>query len=92
MENFNRYKLINYFDVWGNSKDGWEVNDQHVEFDDLHISNNTTDKEILKYLKKIKFLTTDDMRQLVINNYGDIIEIYERKSMRPLCALLPLYE
>lgn len=25
------YSLINYFDVWGNAKDGWEVNNLCTE-------------------------------------------------------------
>ena len=41
-----RYTLINYFDVWKNG-DEWIVNDSFPEFDDLYISKNATDKEIL---------------------------------------------
>ena len=29
------YTLINYFDVWGNAADGFEVNNQCIECDDL---------------------------------------------------------
>ena len=81
------WQLINYFDVWGNEKDGWEVNNQCVEFDDLYLAEDVTNKEILTYLKQIEFLATDDMRRLVVEDYGDLIEIYERKGMKPLCSL-----
>jgi hypothetical protein len=85
-----KYQLINYFDVWGNAKDGWEVNNQCVEFEDLYIMSNATDKDVLNYLKSIGFLTTSDMRKLVVKDSGDWIEIYERKGMKPLCSLRPM--
>ena len=84
-----RYSLINYFDVWGNSIDGWEVNNKCVEFNDLHITDDATHKDILSYLKSINFLTTDDIRKLTVEDSGDVIEIFERKGMKPLCALIP---
>ena len=87
MSNYTRYMLQNYFDVWGNADDGWEVNDQCTEFDDLYLSNDITNKEILEYLKGIGFLATSDMRRLYVENMGDFIEIYERKGMKPLCGL-----
>lgn len=88
MPNYTRYMLQNYFDVWGNADDGWEVNDQCTEFDDLQISDDATDKDILEYLKGIGFLATSDMRKLVVEDCGNgFIEIYERKGMKPLCGL-----
>lgn len=84
------YSLRNYFDVWGNEKDGWEVNNSCIEFDDLHISDDATEKEILKYLKDINFLATDDRRvvRCDMNTYGEAIEIYEVKGHKPLAALI----
>ena len=87
---YTTYLLRNYFDVWGNEKDGWEVNNSCIEFDDLHISDDATEKEILKYLKDINFLVTDDMRRVRcdINTYAEAIEIYEVKGHKPLAALI----
>lgn len=87
---FTTYSLHNYFDVWGNEKDGWEVNNSCIEFDDLNISDDTTEKEILKYLKDINFLTTDDMRKVRcdMNTYVGLIEIYAVKGHRPIAALI----
>lgn len=86
--NVKRYELINYFDVWGNAKDGWEVNNQCVEFDDLYLTDDITDKEILDYLKETGYLSTSDMRRIVVENWGDgFIEIYQRKGMVPLYSL-----
>ena len=87
---FTTYSLRNYFDVWGNEKDGWEVNNSCIEFDDLNISDDATEKEILKYLKDINFLITDDMRKVRcdMNTYVGLIEIYAVKGHRPIAALI----
>lgn len=81
------YALINYFDVWGNEKDGWDINDCCVEFDDLQIADDATPKDICEYLRKIGFLTSSDMRRLTVEDMGEMIEIYEKKTMKPLCSL-----
>lgn len=83
----NSYTLINYFDVWGNEKDGWEVNNQCVEFEDLNLADDVTDKEICEYLKANGYLNTSDMRRLEVVDYGEVMEICERKGHKPLYAL-----
>lgn len=47
-----KWRLINYFDVWGNAEEGWEVNNQCIEAEDIHISDEATDKDICEYLVK----------------------------------------
>lgn len=87
-ENWSICRLINYTDVWGNKKDGYEINNQCIEFDDLHIlDTEMTHKKILTYLKNTGFLTTDDMRRFTIIDRGDLIEIYVKKDSYPLCRL-----
>lgn len=83
----NKWRLINYFDVWGNEKDGWEVNNTCVEFSDLVITDDATDKDILNYLKEIGFLSTSDRRRVRIADGGDRLEIEAVKGYRPLGAL-----
>lgn len=82
-----KYSLVNYFDVWGNAKDGWEVNNQCVEFDDLVITDDATEKDILKYLVSIGFLATSDRRKVRIDYLGDHMEIYAVKGNMPLGLL-----
>ena len=86
------YRLINYFDVWGNCKDGWEINNQCVEMEDLNLTEDATNKDICEYLKKTGYLKTSDMRRLAVIDYGDYIEICERKGMKPLFGLHLNYE
>jgi len=85
------YRLVNYFDVWGNKKDGYEVNNQCIEADDLVITDDATPKEICEYLKSINMLATSDMRRLEVVDWGDMIEINERKSGCPLFGLYMNY-
>lgn len=84
----NTYDLINYFDVLGNAKDGWEVNNQCVEATDLYIAPDSTDKEVLKFLVQIKFLSTSDRRRVGVEWYGDGYEIYAVKGHKPIGLLM----
>lgn len=86
-----RFRLINYFDVWGNTKDGWQINNQCVEFDDLYLTDDCSKKEILEYLKDAGYLITSDLRRLEVIDYGEVIEINERKGGKPLYALQIVY-
>lgn len=60
----NKYKVVDYFDVWGNAEDGWQVNNLTSYYDTdetcLRISEDATDKEILEYLVQIGYLKTLD--------------------------------
>lgn len=85
------WTLINYFDVIGNKEEGYEINNQCVEFNDLVIADDATPKDICEYLVKIKMLATSDMRRLSVEDCGDLIEIYERKSGLPLFGLMMNY-
>ena len=82
------YSLINYFDVWGNAKDDWEVNNLCTEKTGITITEDATDKEILDYLVQIGFLATSDMQKVKIDTIdGDMMEIYAVKGMQPLGRL-----
>ena len=94
MENqsFGKYRLVNYFDVWGNKKDGYEVNNSCIEFDDLIILDEATEKDILKYLVDIGFLTTSDRRKIRIIDSGDWLEIEAVKNNYPIGRLELIYD
>lgn len=83
-----KYSLINYFDVWGNAKDGYEVNNLCTEKTGITIADDATDKEILNYLMQIGFLATSDMRKVKIDTSDfNMMEIYAVKGMYPLGRL-----
>ena len=85
-EKFNKWKLVDYTDVWA-GPDYWNVNNYAVVFDDLYMDENITDKEILEYLKKIDYITTSDGRKIRLINHGDLIEIEAVKKNFPIGRL-----
>lgn len=86
-----KYTLINYFDVWGNAKDGYEVNNQCVVERGIFISDTATDKEIANFLESAGYLNTSDLRKVTIVYDGENIEIYQKRGMLPLFCLWPEY-
>ena len=50
------YKLIDYFDVWGNETDGYEVNDKIDTNIMLEIPYDMTDEELINKLINVGFL------------------------------------
>lgn len=85
------YTLINYFDVWGNKEEGYEINNQCIEFEDWYIDDSATHKEILEYLKDAGYLNTSDMRKVNIMDCGDYMEVYAVKDSFPLFGIMPNY-
>ena len=82
------YKLINYFDVWGNEEDGFEVNNCCAEFDDLIIAESAIDNDIIDYLYNIGFLNNNDYTKFTVESFdADFIEIFASENMYPICRL-----
>ena len=82
------YTLINYFDVWGNEEDGYEVNNQCIEVEDVVIADDATDQDIIDYLFNNEYLRDDDVSLYEIEyGCGDFIEIYVKETMMPLYSL-----
>lgn len=78
------YDFINTFDVFGTPEDGWEVNNQCVEYRNLFLADDTTPKQIAQFLVNLGFLNTADMRRIVIEDEGEFIFVYQKKDMFPL--------
>ena len=83
----NTYTLINYFDVWGNEVDGYEVNNQCVEAEDIVIADDATNNDIINYLQLAGYLNTNDASLFEVEDNGDFIEIFAKKTMMPLYSL-----
>lgn len=84
-----KYKLIDYFDVWGNPEDGWEVNNLCTVKENIEIPENATDAEILVLLVDIGFLATADERLVCLESAdSSFIEVYQVKDMFPLGRLI----
>lgn len=84
----SKYNLINYFDVWGNEEEGYEVNNLCIEERDIVITDDATDKDILEFLVAIGFLNTSDESKVYLQDYGyGMIEIYQKEHNYPLGRL-----
>ena len=84
----SKYNLINYFDVWGNEEEGYEVNNLCIEERDIVITDDATDKDILEFLVTVGFLNTSDENKVYLQDYGDgMIEIYQKEHNYPLGRL-----
>lgn len=84
----NKYRLIDYFDVWGNKKEGFEVNNLCEVETNIFISEDATKKDIANYLNNIGYLATNDLRKIYIDFSCDpYIEIYARKDFFPIGRL-----
>ena len=81
------FRLVHYFDVWGNAKDGYEVNNLCEEAI-LEFKEDPSEMEVLKKLKEIGFIKKSVRRNSVYfdHNCSDMIEINTRKGI-PFCRL-----
>jgi len=88
------FDLIDYFDVWGNEEDGWEVNDQAVVEEKIWISDDTTEEELFNYLKDTVgyFNKNTKFSDVEIQWYDpDFIEIFQASDGCPVCSLRKSY-
>lgn len=84
-----KYQLVDYFDVWGNQEDGWEVNNLCKVGDPIIVTDDATDLDIINYLKQINFLGDNADEESVRIEWWDefAIELFERETDLPLCKL-----
>lgn len=84
----NHYKLIDYFDVWGNPIDGWVVNDLITVEDDIVIAEDSSDEEIVDFLVRIEYLKPEAKGLVYLESYdNEMIEIVQTKYDYPIGRL-----
>lgn len=88
----NKYKIVDYIDVWGNAEDGWEVNlwfnDYDTEDTCLRIAEDSTDEEIIDLLVRIGYLTPEVKELVYLESYdNEMIEIVARENDYPIGRL-----
>jgi hypothetical protein len=82
------YRLVDYFDVWGNKRDGFEVNNLSVVEDEIYISEDSTNKEIVQFLKRIGYFKKSVRMNMVdVYNDGEFIEFFQKKDGMPIGRL-----
>jgi hypothetical protein len=85
-------KVINYFDVWGSKKEGWEINnmcEEELDTELLQLHLNATPKEAFQLLKSVGFLkNTTRINQVDIEDMYDYgFEFMQRKDGMPICRI-----
>jgi hypothetical protein len=87
MKTLTAYKVFDY-DVWGNEKDGYTVNDTRSTIFTLEIDFEKTDEiEIIKELKAIGFLKKTSKNSKYFVDMTDENDITIDYSGYPVCEL-----
>lgn len=80
-------ELTNHFDVWGNPKDGWEVNNQCIEWRD-GVMEDWSRESVMKLLKAKGFFAKHIRQNQIDWEEGDDCWILsQRKDGMPICML-----
>ena len=75
--------LVDYFDVWGNPEEGYEVN--NLSREDIFYMNDTfSDNDLIIKLIDIEYLKPSTMENFEILDEGCFIEFFEAGSHLPL--------
>lgn len=81
-------RLVNYFDVWGNRKEGYEVNNLCVEWDDGYVAD-LENRSLLQLLKNSRFIKKETrINQIRFDWIGpDVVEFSAVRDDMPLGRL-----
>ena len=82
------YELVDYYDVWGNPEDGFDVNDISRTGEILTIDDDASDRDIIDGLVRIGYLKPSAASKVIIEaNDPSFIEIFEEDTYMPLGRL-----
>lgn len=83
-----KVELINYFDVWGNPEEGWEVNNLCKE-GFLELPEDFSNEDLLEALKDFGFLVPTVIEgQIDFEDMGDFgVELFQADNGCPLCRI-----
>ena len=89
------FDLVDYYDVWGNEEDGWEVNNLGVIEEGIWISDDTTEEELFNFLKdSVGYFNKDTKFSDVeiIWDSPEFIEFFDASNGYPLGRLQESYK
>lgn len=81
-------KLVNYFDVWGNKKDGWDINNLCTE-GMIELPDNYSKHDIVKAIKEVGFFKPSvRLNMLEIEDLYPYYEIsHKANGYKPVCRI-----
>ena len=83
-----KYNLIDYFDVWGNDVEGYEVNNLCKTDIYINIEEEDNDVDILVKLVESGYFLPNAVKKVEVEWLEEsYIEFYEKNNYMPLCRL-----
>ena len=81
------YRVVNYFDVWYNDEEGYQVNNL-CEEGTIELKDYTSTNEIIVKLQQIGFLNPSvTSRDIDVWNDYEFIELYVKETGEPIGRL-----
>ena len=88
MEETMRFQVVDYYDVWGNEVDGWDVNDISREDYYIDLVFDNTDEEIIEKLVEVGYLNKESVDNIAVDWLDDtMIELTLKENWMPLGRL-----
>ena len=83
---------VHGLDVWGNAREGFDVNDVYPSRGKVTIYDDATDKEVVQSLKREGFIDSNIRFSSVTvdGEAGDYLYIGEARTSRPVYELRPV--
>lgn len=79
------YTLIDYYDVLDNAEDGWEVNNSCEVCNDIIVSDEASQDDIIEYLINSGYLKLDAKGKVEIDDaYIDMFDIVKKETGMPI--------
>lgn len=84
----DKYRVIDYFDVWGNAEDGWEVNNL-AKIGEIELEDYTSVEEVIGKLQDMDFLSGNATAEVfeVYNDYHFIEYYIKAENNKPMFRL-----
>ena len=88
MEKTMKFQVVDYYDVWGNETDGWDVNGISREDCYIVLVFDNTDDEVVEKLIEVGYLCSDAIDHVNIDWLDDtMIELTVKENGFPLGRL-----
>jgi len=84
------YQFINYFDVYGNKAEGFEVNDSYI-IGNVFIPLKATNKDIINFLGDNQYILHNPLL-FDIEELGESFDIVNKSTREPLFGFNPVYK
>lgn len=83
-----KFQVVDYYDVWGNETDGWDVNGVSREDCYIDLVFDNTDDEIIEKLVEVRYLSVDAVDHVNVDWLDDtMIELTVKENGFPLGRL-----